>query len=367
MTEITIQPAVRRPEAVRARPPGSRALLIGLAIALAVVATISVGVGSVRISPSQVVAIAVAPAGITLPVAYDDAQAIVLRSIRMPRIVLGIVVGAALALSGAVLQGMFRNPLVDPALVGVSSGAALGAALLIVLGGTLVKALPAPLSFSALPVAAFLAALVTTAAVFRIASMRGGTDVVLMLLGGIAVNALVGAGIGVLSYVAPDAQLRQFTFWTFGGLGGANWSSLAVVVPLCALACFGLMRLARPLNALLLGESEAGHLGVSVEQVKRRAIALTALAVGAAVSVSGVISFVGLVVPHLLRLVIGPDHRALLPGSAILGALLVVAADLIARTVVSPAELPIGIVTAAVGAPCFIWLLVRTRASWGHA
>ena len=366
MTEVTIEPAV--PAAVaRPRRVSPRALIAGLAIALVVVAVISVGIGSVRIRPAQAVAIVLAPVGVSLPVAYDDAQAVVLRSIRLPRIVLGMIVGAALALSGAVLQGLFRNPLVDPALVGVSSGAALGAALLIVLGSHVVSALPTPLALSALPVTAFAAALVTTAAVFRIASVRGGTDVVLMLLGGIAVNALVGAGIGLLAYVAPDAQLRQFTFWTFGGLGGATWASLAVVAPLCALAAFGLVRLARPLNALLLGESEAGHLGVHVEQVKRRAIAFAALAVGAAVSVSGVIGFVGLVVPHLLRLVIGPDHRALLPGAAILGALLVVVADLIARTLVAPAELPIGIVTAAVGAPCFLWLLVRTRAAWGHA
>jgi len=366
VTEVTIQPGVPH-AAVRVRRARPRALLAGLAIALVTVSAISVGIGAVRISPAQVVAITVAPAGISLPVSYDEAQAVVLRSIRMPRIVLGMIVGAALALSGAVLQGLFRNPLVDPALVGVSSGAALGAALLIVLGGPLVSTLPTPLALAALPVAAFVAALVTTASVFRIASVRGGTDVVLMLLGGIAVNALVGAGIGLLAYVAPDAQLRQFTFWTFGGLGGATWASLAVVAPLCGLAAIGLMRLARPLNALLLGESEAGHLGVPVEQVKRRAIALTALAVGAAVSVSGVIGFVGLVVPHLLRLVIGPDHRALLPGAAILGALLVVVADLIARTLVAPAEMPIGIVTAAVGAPCFIWLLVHTRSTWGHA
>jgi iron complex transport system permease protein len=207
--------------------------------------------------------------------------------------------------------------------------------------------------------------MVATLVVYRLATVEGRTMVITMLLAGISINAIIGSGTGLLTFLATDAQLRSITFWSLGSLGAATWRSLAAAAPLVVLSLVLIPRLARPLNAFLLGESEAGHLGVNVEGTKRTIIVLTALGVGASVSAAGVIGFVGLVVPHLLRLVIGPDHRNLLPCSALLGASLLLAADLVSRTLVAPAELPIGIVTAMLGAPFFLWLLLRNRSRSG--
>jgi iron complex transport system permease protein len=207
--------------------------------------------------------------------------------------------------------------------------------------------------------------MVTTLVVYWLASLSGRTMVATMLLAGIAVNALAGAGIGLFTFVATDAQLRNITFWSLGSLGGATWSAVGVVIPCIVPSVMCLLGLARALNVLLLGESEASHLGIDPGRVKRLVVLCVALAVGAAVSVAGIIGFVGLVVPHLLRLAIGPDHRYLLPGSALLGASLLLSADLVARTITAPAELPIGIVTAALGAPFFLWLLICQRQQWG--
>ena len=287
-------------------------------------------------------------------------QEAVLLAIRLPRVLLGVLVGAGLAVSGALMQGLFRNPLADPGLVGVSSGAALGAATAIVLASTVgVTALALGPALVAL--AAFAGGLATTAVVYRIATRGGRTSVATMLLAGIAVNALCGASVGVLVLFADDGQLRDLTFWTLGSLGGATWGTLAVVAPLIGAVVLAAPRLARPLNALLLGEAEAGHLGVRTERVKGLVVVGSALAVGVATAAAGLVGFIGLVAPHLVRLGLGPDHRALLPASALTGALLLVAADLLARTVLAPVEVPIGIVTALAGAPFFLWLLLRQR------
>ncbi len=185
-----------------------------------------------------------------------------------------------------------------------------------------------------------------------------------MLLAGIAVNALAGAGTGFLTFMATDAQLRNITFWSLGSLGGTTWTAVSAVAPCMLTGLLLLPWLARSLNVFLLGEAEAGHLGIQIERLKRRVIVLVALAVGAAVSTAGIIGFIGLVVPHVVRLLLGPDHRYVLPGSALLGASLLIGADLVARTVVAPAELPLGIVTVVLGAPCFLWLLLRQRRQW---
>jgi iron complex transport system permease protein len=288
-------------------------------------------------------------------------DAIILFDIRLPRLVLGILVGAALAVSGAVMQGLFRNPLADPGLVGVGAGAGLGAIGAIVLGGALPLALREWLGYGLVPVAAFLGGWLTTLLLYRLSTHRGRTSVAVMLLGGIALAALAGALSGILIYLADDAQLRDLTFWGLGSLAGATWDKVALGGVLICAALAATPFLARALNGLALGEGPAAHLGIPVQRMKNAAILTVAAATGAAVAVSGGIGFIGIVVPHLLRLVIGPDHRWLLPNAALLGASLLVLADMIARSVVAPAELPIGIVTATLGGPFFLWILMRNR------
>lgn len=286
---------------------------------------------------------------------------IILFDIRIPRLLVGILVGAALAVSGAVMQGLFRNPLADPGLVGVGAGAGLGAITAIVLGGALPLALQQSLGYFVVPVAAFLGGWASTMILYRISTHRGRTSVAVMLLGGIALAALTGALSGILIYMADDAQLRDLTFWGLGSLAGATWDKIWLAGPLILLALAATPFLARSLNALALGEAPAAHLGIPVQRMKNISILSVAAAVGAAVAISGGIGFVGIVVPHLLRLMIGPDHRYLLPNAALLGATLLLAADIISRTVIAPAELPIGIVTACLGGPFFLWILLRNR------
>lgn len=290
---------------------------------------------------------------------------VVLFDIRLPRLSLGMAVGAALAVSGVLLQGLFRNPLADPGIVGVSAGAGLGAVLAIVLGGLLPTAVTAIAGSTLVPLAAGLGGWLTTLVLYRIATSGQRTDVALMLLAGIALAALAGAATGVLTYLADDRQLRDLTFWGMGSLAGATWGKLAAALPLIALALVVAPRLARGLNALALGETQAAHMGIDVQLLKRLAILSAAASTGAAVAVSGGIGFIGLVVPHLLRQAQGPDHRALIPQAALLGSALLVLADLVARSIVAPSELPIGILTALVGAPVFLWMLMQ-RAGRGR-
>lgn len=340
-----------------------RLVLAGLAAALAVAVVLASGLGAVPIAPAQVVAIVLDRLGLAPGGAFSAQEAAILVHLRLPRVVLGVLVGAALAVCGALLQGLFRNPLADPGLIGVSSGSALAAAGWIVLGAeTAVGTALGPLAGGVgLALAAFAGGLVTTIVVYRLGRHGGRTLVATMLLAGVAVAALCGALTGLLLFLADDAQLRSITFWSLGSLGGATWATVAAAAPLLVAPVVAAPLLARGLNAMLLGEAAAFHVGVRVEAVKRGAIVLSALGVGAAVSAAGLIGFVGLVVPHLVRLALGPDHRTLLPASALLGALLLVLADLVARTLAAPAELPIGIVTALAGGPFFLWLLLRER------
>jgi len=280
--------------------------------------------------------------------------------IRLPRVLLALLIGAALAQAGAAMQGIFRNPLAEPGLVGISSGAALAAVAVIVLlePAGVFERVPAHV---VLPVAAFAGGAAATLLVLRLALVDGHTRVATLLLAGLALNAIAGAGIGFFSHVASDTALRSVTFWMFGSLGRASWPEIAVAAPLLVAPLVLIPRDAQALNALLLGEAEAGHLGVDVERLKRRLTLLVVLAAGAAVALAGIIAFVGLLVPHLVRLAFGPDHRGLLVLSALSGALLLSLADTASRLLMAPTELPIGILTALVGGPFFLALLLRRR------
>jgi iron complex transport system permease protein len=292
-------------------------------------------------------------------------DAVVILDIRLPRTILAVTVGAGLAVAGAILQGVFRNPLADPGLVGISPGAALAAVLWIVFGTAALGVLPGALAPFGLTLAAFLGSLIATVLLYRLATREGRTSVAMLLFSGIALGALAAAGTGLTIFVASDQQLREFTYWTLGSVGGATWSKVAVATPLIVIVVLGALRLARGLDALALGEAEAFHVGIDTQFLKRAAIVLVAAGVGASVAVSGVIGFIGLVVPHLLRLSAGPMHRRLVVGCALLGGALLTASDIIARTIVMPAELPIGIVTAVLGAPYFVYLVHRNRSALG--
>ena len=293
--------------------------------------------------------------------ALSQVERVVLFDIRLPRLAMGVLVGAALAVSGAVMQGLFRNPLADPGIVGVGAGAGLGAILAIVLGA-LLPVWAIDLTGNQLtPIAAFLGGWGSTLLLYHVSTRHGRTSVATMLLAGIALGALAGALSGILVYIADDRQLRDLTFWGLGSLAGASWAKVAAAAPLILLALGAALTLGRGLNGLALGEATAAHIGIDVQRMKSVAILSVAGATGAAVAVSGGIGFVGIVVPHLLRLASGPDHRTLLLNSALLGATLLILADGIARVVIAPAELPIGIVTAVLGAPVFLWILLRRR------
>ncbi|GAB4193966.1 MAG: iron ABC transporter permease [Thalassobaculales bacterium] len=347
MTALAL-PAARRPLVTLALP----AVLAVLAAAM----LSGLAIGAVPIAPARVVAILAEALG------FGDSGAsarerLVLIEVRLPRVLVGALVGAGLAVAGAALQGLFRNPLADSDLIGVSSGAAVTTALAILAG---------PLPFlvwlgpQAVPLAAFAGGLAVLGLVWRVAG--GGPDrVATMLLAGVGIGALARAALGFASFVSTDQQLRDITFWLLGSLGGAGWGRLWAMAPLLLPAVWLLLRQARALDALALGYREAGHLGVDVNRLARIVTWTAALIVGAAVAVSGVIGFVGLITPHLVRLMVGPAHGRLMLLSAVLGAALLVAADTAARTIVTPAELPVGILTAVMGVPVFIALLIRRR------
>ena len=281
--------------------------------------------------------------------------------IRLPRIILAITTGAGLAITGAAIQGLFRNPLADPTLIGVSSGAVLFAVLAIVLLSSVLAPLVPWLQQATVTVAAFIGSIITTFLVYRIAKNRQTVSVVTMLLAGIAISALASAVVGFMLFISDDQQLRDITFWTLGSLSGASWLSVLSAAPLVALGTILLCRQAREINALLLGEKEAAYLGVEVERIKTLVIIISALIVGVCISLTGIIGFVGLVIPHFLRLIFGGNYRSLLPYSALAGAIFLLATDSLARTIVAPAELPLGIITAIIGAPFFLWLIYRSQ------
>ncbi|MFT8490389.1 MAG: iron ABC transporter permease [Gluconobacter oxydans] len=283
------------------------------------------------------------------------ADRIVLLRIRGPRVVMSGLTGAALAISGAVMQGLFRNPLADPGLIGVSSGAALATACMIVLGGPWLVS--GAWGVWAIPAAGMAGSFVAAYMLYLFATRGGVTSVSTILLAGVALGAFSGALTGILIFRANDTALRDLTFWTMGSFAGATWSRIGLLCPFLCVAAAVTARLATPLNALLLGESDARLIGYPVERIKRLAMVAVACAVGPTVSFVGAIGFVGVIVPHLVRLVTGPDHRLVLPGSALLGASLMIVADTLARVIAIPADVPVGIVTAVLGTPIFVWLL----------
>lgn len=351
---------------MRRRRPSGALVIGGSAVVLAATVVLSLSLGATGISLDALPRVLAAVwNGHEAATPAEIRERLVLLEIRLPRTVLGLLVGAALAVSGAVMQGLFRNPLADPGLIGVSSTAALAAVSVIALGDGLLSPVVALLGTFAVPVCAFVGGLLGTAVLYRLATRGGYTSIATLLLAGIAVGALAQALLGIIIFGSDDRELRDLNFWMLGSIGGASWAKIATTLPFLLATLLLMPYLSRVLNAFLLGEAEAGHLGVSTESAKRIAMFAVACAVGAAVAVSGVIGFVGIVVPHIIRLVIGPDHRFVLPGSALLGGALLLFADSVARVIVAPAELPLGILTALLGAPFFIWLLVRRRGGLG--
>lgn len=279
--------------------------------------------------------------------------------IRLPRLLLAALVGAGLSVTGAAVQGIFRNPLAEPSLIGITSGAMLAAVVAIVSMGSWLGSAAAFLHQSVVALFAFGGGLTTTYLVYRLSTLHGRTDVTTMLLAGIAITALAGAVTGLLITSSDDEQLRDITFWSLGSCSAASWGQVAVIAPVVLLGTAMLLRHARALNAILLGEKEALYLGFEVERIKRQIVFWVALMVGACIAMTGIIGFVGLIVPHFLRLIVGVDYRQLLPLSALLGAAFLVQVDTWSRTLLAPTELPIGVLTAIVGSPFFIWLLLR--------
>lgn len=342
----------------------AKKLMLILALLLLPLMVVALMMGPVFISPVRFVDVLASMFG-TIPVEETEASlrqdSMILSAIRLPRVILAGLVGVCLASCGTAMQGLFRNPLADPSLIGVSSGASAGASFIIVFGGAWLQS-SSFFGLSLVAGGAFLGGFLSVLLVYRLAtSSSGGTSVATMLLAGIAISALAGALNSLFSFFADNDMLRRISLWQMGSLDAANWQRVSIAgLATLALVVF-LPRQSRALNALLLGESEARHLGVDVERVKRRIILLTALGVGASVAVAGTISFVGLIIPHIVRMLIGPDHRYLIPGTAMAGAILLIMADGFARVVVAPAELPAGILTALLGVPFFFSLLIQKR------
>lgn len=332
--------------------------LLGLGVVVG--AGLNLSAGSLSIGPVQQLAILLER--VVGPVGFGDhtaGEAAAIWNLRLPRVILAIAAGAGLSMAGAAVQGLFRNPLADPALIGVTSGGAMGA-IFGILGFGFGGLLPWWLERFSVPAGALLGALATTALIYRLATLGGRASVTTLLLVGIAINALAGALIGLALFAFSSAEdLRSFIFWTLGSLDRASWSELAVGLCFLLPAGMALPLFARPLNLLLLGESEAYHLGVPVARTTRQVVFLSAGLAGTTVALTGTIGFVGLLVPHFARLLVGPDHRQLFPACALGGALLLLLADAVARTVLSPSVLPIGVLTSIAGAPFFLLLLIR--------
>lgn len=327
----------------------------------------SLGNGAVPITAPQTLAIVLQNAGVHTGVEYPPHYEIILYSIRLPRILLAILVGACLSAAGAALQALFRNPLADPGLIGVSSGAAAATAAAIVFGGFLFGEQSHPYQSHLLPLSAFAGGLVTVFIIYQIGSVNGHTSVATMLLAGIAINAVASAIIGLLIFLSNDQQIRDITFWMMGSLSRNTLAGILPTLPFFLTPLILLPQLAKQLNIMALGESSAANIGVNTERVKLWVILLASLAVGASVALTGIIAFVGLVVPHLTRFIMGPDNRSLIPASMLVGAILLVIADNLARTLVVPAELPIGIITSCIGGPFFLWLLIKKRNLMGQS
>jgi len=298
---------------------------------------------------------------------FSNIQESVLINIRFPRVILAILVGAGLGTSGAILQGLFRNPLVDPGFIGVSSGAAVGAIISIMFGKLLSNFLPHILQAFLLPILAIIGSFLTIMIVYSLSKVNGKTNVMAMLLSGVAINAIAGSIIGFFVSISSDLELRSFTFWTMGGLDNSDWFIVILVSFFTILPFLFIYKFKTEIDIFMLGDSEAANLGVNVEYLKRKIILISSIMVGISVAFCGMIGFVGLVTPHLIRLFISPNHKYLIPGSALLGSLILVLSDFISKTIISPAQLPIGIVTSAIGAPFFVWLILSQKRRFSYS
>ncbi len=322
---------------------------------------VSAGVGAMYIKPLDIIQILLSKIGWMEPL-EESTQENVLLWIRLPRVVMGMLIGAGLAVSGMSMQGLFRNPLADPTIMGITSGASLSAVICIVFLSAGSVSYAADLwGFYTLNIVTFAGTCLTTLLIYQFSRSGGKTIVTTMLLAGVAVNAVCSSITGFMIYTANDQQLRDVTFWMLGSLGGASWNTVLAIMPFLLASIFILPGLSKSLNAYALGENEAAYLGVNTARMKFAIITLTAMAVGSSVAVAGMIGFVGLIVPHILRLWLGPDNRMLVITSALAGAILLTLSDLLSRTIVMPAELPIGIVTALIGSPVFIWLIAKEK------
>jgi iron complex transport system permease protein len=359
---VTVLEKTQQDTAASEAPPRSRhttawLLTVGLLVALLVLVPVAAGIGAYPIPVGDVLASVQHKVGLG-GTELDRVAESVLWNVRFPRLVLALLIGASLGCAGALMQGVFGNPLAEPGVIGISSGAAVGAVGAIALGVNV-------FGNWTVTVFAFVAGLGTVLLVYVMSRSGGRTEVVTLILTGIAVNAFAGAMIGLFLFFADTAAIQQITFWQLGSLAQATWPKVLAVLPCAVLGLAVAPLYSRRLDLLALGERPARHLGVDVERLRILLVFVIALLTAAAVSVSGIISFVGLVVPHLLRMAAGPGHRFLIPGSALLGAVVLLAADLAARTVAAPAELPLGVLTALLGSPFFFWLLRRTRRRQG--
>lgn len=335
----------------RLRQPLAWSVLSALLVALIF---LNLALGAFDVDLLRIIGIVFDKIGISLGIAYTDREEAVVWVIRVPRTIMAALVGAGLGISGAALQGLFRNPLADPGLIGVSSGAAFAVALSVVLG-------IATAGIFVTPIAAFGGGLLLTLLIYGFARRGGRAQMATMLLVGIAVNALLGSAISFILSFSDDAELRDIVFWLLGSLAGSVWDYVLAAGPLILFAILVLIRQAGPLNLLTLGDAEAKHLGIRVQRTQLLIVTAAALATGAGVAVAGVVGFIGLIAPHMVRLAVGPDHRRLIPASAVAGAILVLAADLGARTIAAPAEMALGVLTAMIGTPIFLIIIDRAR------
>ncbi len=326
-----------------------------LFLLLIIISFISISTGPSEISILKIIK------KIFLRISLSEIEYLVLIDIRIPRLFMGILVGSSLAVSGTIMQGLFRNPLADPGIVGVGAGASLGAIIAIVLINKLPIFLTAFLGDYLIVFFAFFGGWITTFLLYIISTKRGETSVSTMILAGIAIGALAGAITGLLIYLADDTQLRDLTFWGLGSLNGATWIKVYFLCPFILISIFISLFLGGSLNALSLGETTAKHIGISTKKLKNISIIIVAASTGSAVAFSGGIGFIGIIVPHLIRQIQGPDHRFLIFNSALLGAIILICSDMISRIIVQPSELPIGIVTALIGSPVFLWILFNFK------
>ena len=335
-----------------------KVVVLVLLLLLLTTIVISAIVGAYDVSPSEVVRTILRRTNLMGGSPSDPVADELIWYVRLPRIVLGVLVGASLATAGAVMQGAFANPLSEPGIVGVSSGAMAAAALQIVTGF-------APFGIWTLPVAAFIGGLIAVAVVYSTARFDGRTEVLTLILMGVALNAIAGAFIGLLAYVADDSSLRSLTSWTLGSLSQSTWEKVCIVAPTATIGIIGAICLSRTLDLLSLGDRAARHVGVNVERARIQVLLVVAILAGSAVAVSGIVLFVGLLVPHVVRLFVGPRHKYVLPLSVLFGSVVVALSDVLARNIVEPSELPLGVLTSIIGAPVFIWQLRRLRSRQG--